>query len=411
MKLTNEQIKAAAETDIVAYCTAAGIPVVRFSGDTYMHAEYDSLKITGFLWVRHSGKTNRPGGHTGGNAIQFVEEYEEVSFQVAVLRLLEASKSPLMPDIKPSVKEKLIRYSTPARVQGEAARQIHARPAALIVKEKSAVKEKKPFALPPRHSDNKRVIAYLTRTRGIDFEIVNHMIKHDNLYEEGEHDDCVYHNAVFVGYDIDNVARYAALHGTCTPKDRPVYKGEVEGSKKRFGWCFMPDANSLLLRVYESPIDAMSHMTMDKLAGGSWRAAHRLSLGALAYDALGEYIKNHPEIKNISFCLDNDIAGRQKTEEFSAKLEKQGYTCTTWHKADSMALCSYKDRDGLLRFLAVNPQIKTISFQTPGADQRTLANETWQTLTGKGYTCVRDNADPKMAKDFNEALQLKKINE
>lgn len=408
MKLSNEQIKAAAETDIVAYCTAAGIPVVQFSGDTYMHAEYDSLKITGFLWVRHSGKTNRAGGYTGGNAIHFVEEYEEVSFQVAVLRLLEASKSPLMPDLKPSVKEKLMRYSNPAKAHGAAAGQAHTRPAALNVKEKSTVKAKKPFALPPRHSDNKRVIAYLTRTRGIDFEIVNHMIKHDSLYEEGEHDDCVYHNAVFTGYDKDNVARYAALHGTCTPKDRSAYKGEVEGSKKRFGWCFTPDMPSDTLNVYESPIDALSHMTMDKLAGGSWRAVHRLSLGALACDALSEYLKNHPEIKTISFCLDNDIAGRQKTEEFSAKLEKQGYICTTWHKPDFMALCSYKDRDGVLRFLAVNPQIKTISFQTPSTDQRTLANETWQMLTGKGYTCVRDNADPQMAKDMNDMLRLKK---
>ena len=41
----------------------------------------------------------------------------------------------------------------------------------------------------------RRVFAYL-RSRGIDAEIINHCIKHGQLYEDAEH-----HNCVFVGYE------------------------------------------------------------------------------------------------------------------------------------------------------------------------------------------------------------------
>lgn len=402
MRFTDEQIQAAAQVDLVQYCAEVGIPLVPFSGDTYRHADFDSLKVTGYTWVRHSGRSNGVKGFTKGNAIHFVQEYEGLEFRDAVLKLLAVSRSPMMPEIKPSVKAKLQGYEYRPRPMTIKTAQIQEKQEASIEKEKPEAKEKKAFELPPKNSDNKRVIAYLTRTRGIDHEVVNHMIKHGSLYESGDH-----HNCVFVGYDKDNVARYAALKGTYTQIDKPAFKGEVEGSKKRYGWCFTPETDSPLLRVYESPIDAMSHMSSEKMAGGNWRNKHYLSLGALAYEALPEYLKNHPEIKNISFCLDNDIAGRQKTEEFTAKLEKQGYACTNWHKVDTMTLCSFKDREGITRFLESNSQIRNISFQV-APDEQEVAEGIRNMLIERGYNCIANNTEPKLAKDINEMLQLKK---
>ncbi len=405
MRFTDEQVQAAASVDLIGYCAAVGIPLVEHSGDTYRHAEYDSLKVTGCMWIRYSGRDNGFKGFTEGNAIHFVQEYEKLSFRDAVLKLLEVARSPLMPEVKPSVRERLQWYEHGKKAMVVAPQQAHERPGESVEKERPAArpeKEKKAFELPPKHTDNKRVIAYLTKTRGIDHEIVNHMIKHESLYEETNH-----HNCVFVGYDKDQVARYAGLRGTYTQTDKPMFKGEVEGGKKRFGWCFTPEGESPLLRVYESPIDAMSHMSAEKLAGGNWRNKHYLSLGALAYDALPEYLKNHPEIKNVSFCLDNDIAGRQKTEEYSAKLEKQGYSCTAWQKVDTMTLCSFGDPDGVLRYLEANPQIRNLSFQVKDQD-REAAEGMRELLAGRGYTCIENNKEPKLAKDFNEALQLKK---
>jgi hypothetical protein len=398
-------IQEAAHVNIVEYCVAVGIPLVPFSGDTYRHAEFDSLKITGWEWKRHSGRHNGYMGYTKGNAIHFVREYEKLGYWEAVMKLLEVSKSPLLSEIRPSVKAKLWQFEHGQKPKVVAQEQAHTRPNVPVEKEKpepKPEKEKKSFELPPKNTDNKRVIAYLTKTRGIDHEIVNHMIKHGSLYEEAEH-----HNCVFVGYDKDQVARYAGLRGTYTQTDKPTFKGEVEGGKKRFGWCFTPETESPLLRVYESPIDAMSHMSAEKLAGGNWRNKHYLSLGALAYEALPEYLKNHPEIKSVSFCLDNDIAGRQKTEEYSAKLEKQGYSCTAWQKVDTMTLCSFGDQDGVLRFLEANPQIRNLSFQVKPEDH-VAAEEMRQLLAERRYTCIENNKEPKLAKDFNEALQLKK---
>lgn len=397
MRFTDEQIHAAAGVDLVQYCAAVGIPLVQHSGDTWRHAEYDSLKITGNLWKRHSGRTNGKKGFTQGNAIHFVQEYEGLEFQTAVLKLLEMIKSPLLPELKPSVKAKLQSYEGKQKpVQAKGVRE------EIAEKEKLEQKKKKAFALPPKNSDNKRVIAYLTRTRKIDHEVVNHMIKHGTLYEDAEH-----HNCVFMGYGPDNVPRYAALKGTYTPEGKTAFRGEVEGSRKQFGWCYTPDVQSPLLRVYESPIDAMSHMSIEKAAGGNWCNKHYLSLGALAYEALPEYLKQHPEVKNVSFCLDNDIAGRQKTEDFIVKLEKQGYVCTRWNKTDTMILCSFKDREGVERYLAANPQIKNISFEiAPG--QQEAADTIRRILEQRGYNCTEHNTKPNKAKDINEVLMLKK---
>ena len=49
--------------------------------------------------------------------------------------------------------------------------------------EPTAPLSKTEFTLPTKHADNRRVFAYL-RSRGIDAEIINHCIKHGQLYED-----------------------------------------------------------------------------------------------------------------------------------------------------------------------------------------------------------------------------------
>jgi hypothetical protein len=402
MRLTDEQIKAATSVDLVDYCNAVGIPIVLSSGDTYQHAEYDSLKITGNKWIRFSGRSNGVKGYTKGNPIHFVQEYEGLSFQAAVLKLLEVSRSPLLPEgYKTSVKMKLKSYDKKS-VGAKPFAPVQRRPMPETVAKPA--KAKKEFALPTKNADNRHVFAYLTKTRGIDEEIVKHMIKNGSLYED------IRHNCVFVGFDKDNAPRYAALKGTYTQGDKPMFKGEVEGSKKRFSWCFTPDTESPLLRVYESPIDAISHMSIEKGAGANWFNKHYLSLGSLAYEALPEYLKNHPEIKTISFCLDNDIAGRQKTEEFTVKLVRQGYSCTNWHKTDTLVVCRF-NWEPLEKYLATNPQIRNISFEIGKTVDREAANVIMQKLKEKGYNCIEESKEPMSAKDYNKMLQLRNMNE
>ena len=87
------------------------------------------------------------------------------------------------------------------------------------------------------------------------------------------------------------------------------------------------------LVVYEACIDALAHMTLEE----GKRDKYRLSLGGIAApkentqiqserfkklpDALEEFLKNHPEIKEIEICTDNDFAGRWAKEQMKKHYE------------------------------------------------------------------------------------------
>ena len=109
----------------------------------------------------------------------------------------------------------------------------------------------------PKHADTRRVFAYL-RSRGIDAEIINHCIKHGQLYEDAAH-----HNCVFVGYKHDKPT-YGALRGTLSDT---TFAGEVPGSDKRFSFAVPLRAGGKTLCVFESAIDALSYLTLLKLRG------------------------------------------------------------------------------------------------------------------------------------------------
>ena len=176
--------------------------------------------------------------------------------------------------------------------------------------EPTAPLPKTEFTLPPKHADNRRVFAYL-RSRGVDAEIINHCIKHGQLYEDAER-----HNCVFVGYKHDKPT-YGALRGTLS---EATFVGEVPGSDKRFSFAVPLCAGGKTLCVFESAIDALSYLTLLKLRGQDWRAANTLSLsgvyqprkdGSIRFPAaLEQYLKDNPGVTRIVLCLDNDTPGR-----------------------------------------------------------------------------------------------------
>lgn len=64
------------------------------------------------------------------------------------------------------------------------------------------------FSLPAKAQDNKRVYVYLCKTRSISSDIVTNLMHAKFLFQD------VHGNCVFVGYDANDNARYAALRGT-----------------------------------------------------------------------------------------------------------------------------------------------------------------------------------------------------
>ena len=188
--------------------------------------------------------------------------------------------------------------------------------------EPTAPLPKTEFTLPPKHADNRRVFAYL-RSRGIDAEIINHCIKHGQLYE-----DAARHNCVFVGYEHGKPA-YGALRGTLSDT---TFAGEVPGSDKRFSFAVPLRAGGKTLCVFEAAIDALSYLTLLKLRGQDWRSANTLSLsgiyqprkdGSIRFPAaLEQYLADHPGVTRIVLCLDNDTPGRAASAAIQKKLSE-----------------------------------------------------------------------------------------
>lgn len=175
--------------------------------------------------------------------------------------------------------------------------EAHITPAAQLNTEiaHSSRQPKGEMKLPLKNKETyKHMFAYLIRRRCIDPEIVKAMVAEKKIYED------FHRNAVFVAYDKNNSARYAAVRGTSQAK----YCGEVLNSDKSCPWTMNGTSDRVF--VFESPIDAMSHATLTLLNNEDWKKDWRISLGGTADRALKTFVLEHPDIKSIVFCLDND---------------------------------------------------------------------------------------------------------
>ena len=169
-------------------------------------------------------------------------------------------------------------------------------------------RKRPPFEPPEKSPTSTRVESYL-RCRGISQAVIDHCLQAGILYES-----LPYHNCVFVGRDADGVPKYAALRGTYTYGKQ--FKAESTGSDKRFGFCIEPAQESGTVAVFEAAIDAMAEMTL----AGDAVDKYRLSLGGIYTPEVGkpihppaaleEFLRRHPQVKRIEFCLDNDPPGR-----------------------------------------------------------------------------------------------------
>lgn len=162
------------------------------------------------------------------------------------------------------------------------------------------------MVLPPRDTDDRRVFAYLTKTRKIDPEIVQTMMKQAKVYQSRQEiGGKVCRNCAFVGYDSKGTPRYCALRG---PSADSSFRQDMENSDKTYG--FLMEGKSNRVYEFEAPIDAMSHATLYKLRGYDWRKDYRISEGCLSDRALKRFLEEHPKVNEIVFCYDNDVDGK-----------------------------------------------------------------------------------------------------
>lgn len=236
----------------------------------YRTRTHDSLSVNGnwfYWWSRGEG---------GRSALDYLVKVKEMPFQDAV-RFLTAD-APVL--------------AMPAQTAPSAPKP-------------PPPEEKKNLVLPPENENHRRVFAYLSRSRGIDPEIINHCLKHKLLYEDNAH-----HNAVFVGYEAGKPL-FGSLRSTITDSH---WRMDLPGSDKRFSFRMEHPQTSRVM-VFEAPIDAMSMASLLKMQGQDWKSVSYLSLSGTAPTALLHYLQAHPDITKVTIALDNDAAGRRNAEK------------------------------------------------------------------------------------------------
>lgn len=296
-RFTDTEMQIVRETDLLELLTHLGYQVKRI-GRYHTTAEMDSLRIKDRrTWFRYSQ-------NTGGDAISLVQQFCGKTFPEAV--------------------EYLLAFNGRARDS----------PAQVV----SSIKQDtppKPFALPPRNTDDRRVFAYL-RKRGIAAQVIRQFMNSGLLYEDAEH-----HNCVFVGKDHVGQAKYAGLRGTYD-RDGKGFRGDVTGSDKNVGFAIPHDPTSNQVRVFEAPIDLMSYLTLHR------DTTNAVALCGLYDGALQTYLQAHPEIRRIALCLDADEPGQKAAQQLQEKYQLQGYAVTVekprcgkdWNEYLQRKICS-----------------------------------------------------------------------
>jgi hypothetical protein len=284
-RFSDEQIEQANSVNIIDYAKSHGYLVKQVTTHSFKIPGYGGLYI-------HSGglKWNRFSADIGGGTIQFVMHMENKSWVEAIKELLNLPASQYL--YSSAVQEKF--------------------------KEKES--EKKPFQLPDKNDTYKHVFAYLIGTRKLDKQIVYDLVKLNKIYENKYYNSCV-----FVGYDVNGEAKYAAIRGTSSSMQ---YRKDVTGSDKSYPFAVNVRAGNVCsdsifrsnnLVVFESPIDLMSYLSLLKLHKIKNFDAHCISLGGVCDLALERFLNEYPEITKITLGLDNDEAGRFACEQIRQK--------------------------------------------------------------------------------------------
>lgn len=251
--------------------------LVKISSNVYSTRTHDSLKISNGMWMWWSK------GVGGRNAIEYLTKVKGFTLYEAVDRIL--GKGFNVPNIRNTA------LNT----------------------------EPKVFELPERADNNDKVIAYLSR-RGISKTVINYCIENGMLYQSKGTN-----NVVFVGFDKNNKARYAALRGTTGRR----FVGDVSGSDKAFSFRF--DNSGLdILHVFEGTVDLLSYATFLEQQGFDFRSQNLVSLSGVSNGdmskvpvSLKSFLETHKGIKTISLHLDRDNAGRKAARSLTNLLSTE----------------------------------------------------------------------------------------
>ena len=287
-KFSEEEIKKAAETDIVDMLRRQGEELKAVGSEYEWKHGADRITIRGGQWYNHYEQK-------GGNAIKFVQEFFGKKFTEAMEYLLGSTAGEL-----------------------KQAKPVEQKPKGILQ--------------PPAKSESmRRVYAYLLNKRCLDKDVVSAFAKQGLIYESAD-----YHNTVFVGEDKNGKIMHASLRAT---GEKSSFRGNAENSVPEYSFHWYGKSDRLY--IFEAPIDMLSYISMNK---EGWEQHSYAACCGVGDRVLWQMLKDKPDIKKVYVCLDNDEKGRTFDEKISDKLFEKGI-------ASKILIPKHKDWNDDLRAL------------------------------------------------------------
>lgn len=205
-------------------------------------------------------------------------------------------------------------------------------------------KQETTLEIPPAHSNMRRAFAYLCQTRGIAPEVVSAFAHARLLYESADH-----HNAVFVGRDEHGEIRHLHARGTLTGSH---FRQTLPGSDKEYSFHWPGTSGKLY--AFEAPIDMLSYISFHP---EEWQNHTYVALCGVSAAPIHRLLETHPQIEEVTLCLDNDEAGHNAARRIAAELLRE------WNVTVSAEFPTLKDwNDELLSFRPEESQGLTMSM-------------------------------------------------
>lgn len=293
---TQEQIDKANQTNLEEFLQQKGEHLRKTGSESVLiykdsTGEHDSISVRRNRWYDHKNMR-------GGYPLKFMQEFYGMNFRTAMKELLHGEEPEL--GRKKNTEQEKPKVSEETEVIGNTA------------KCEDGTK-KSEFKLPEKHSNMKRLFAYLLQTRFLSKDVVKSFVEQKTLYQEKEHG-----NIVFVGTDKEGVPKSACKKSTA--EQAKGFRMTVAGSDCRYGFCWRGESRKLY--VFEAAIDLMSFIT---LRNDDWRTDSFLALDGLSPKPLLQFLEEQKNIHEIFLCLDYDAAGIEACDKLKDILIEKGY--------------------------------------------------------------------------------------
>ncbi|MBN8234917.1 toprim domain-containing protein [Halobacillus kuroshimensis] len=265
-----DQVEVARNVDLIDYLERKGEPLKK-EGKYYRHQVHDSLVIKDQMYAWNSKDEK------GAGVINFAKMFYGMSFPEAVIDLNKQGYK-----VKDTLHEQ---------------------------------KPKEPYQYPSHYEVNDRTEAknYLTKERKIHPKIVQWLDNKDLIAQDK------LGNVVFKWKQQREIVG-ADRQGTSPMKDGRMIKGIDRNSHGSAGFSVdIGKPNSIYL--FESPIDALSYWSIKKERLQNTRLVSMSGLKRQTMiDEIKRMGKEGHKVNQITFCTDNDKAGREFAEKYKSLL-------------------------------------------------------------------------------------------